>query len=107
MTYLLFALTDKQQADAYLELYCDRADVPMQVVRQWMSIVAAAELSRKRTDVNDEFLMSWIDVVDYQAKANHLRIQRQTKGLRACSGTLLPMSMSTKPTQKTSSNVSG
>ena len=66
MTYLLFALTDKQQADAYLELYCDRADVPMQVVRQWMSIVAAAELSRKRTDVNDEFLMSWIDVVDYQ-----------------------------------------
>ncbi len=30
-----------------------------------MSIVAAAELSRKRTDVNDEFLMSWIDVVDY------------------------------------------
>lgn len=65
MTYLLFALNDKQQADAYLELYCDRADVPMQVVRQWMSIVAAAELSRKRTDVNDEFLMSWIDVVDY------------------------------------------
>ena len=65
MTYLLFALTDKQQADAYLELYCERADMPMQVVRQWMSIVAAAELSRKRTDVNDEFLMSWIDVVDY------------------------------------------
>ena len=66
MTYLLFALTDKQQADAYLELYCDRADVPMQIVRRWASIVAAAELSRKRTDVNDEFLMSWIDVFDYQ-----------------------------------------
>lgn len=65
MTYLLFALTDKQQADAYLELYCERADIPMQIVRQWMSIVAAAELSRGRTDVNDEFLMSWIDVVDY------------------------------------------
>ena len=28
MTYLLFALQDKQQAEAYLELYCDRADVP-------------------------------------------------------------------------------
>lgn len=101
MTYLLFALTDKQQADAYLELYCDRADVPMQVVRQWMSIVAAAELSRKRTDVNDEFLQR----LDRRCglpglKPNHLRIQRQTKGLRACSGTLLPMSMSTEPTQK-------
>ena len=65
MTYLLFALNDKQQADAYLELYCNRADLPMQVVQQWMSIVAAAELSRGRTDVNDEFLMNWIDVVDY------------------------------------------
>ena len=65
MTYLLFALTDKQQADAYLELFCDRADVPMQVVRQWMSIVAASELARGR-DSDREFLMSWIDVVDYQ-----------------------------------------
>ncbi len=64
-TYLLFALTSKDQAEAYLELYCNRADMPMQVARQWMSIVAAVELARKR-DVNDEFLMSWIDVIDYQ-----------------------------------------
>ena len=27
--------TVKDQAEAYLELYCDRADMPMQVVRQW------------------------------------------------------------------------
>ena len=65
MTYLLFALTSKDQAEAYLELYCDRADMPMQIVRQWMSIVAASELARKR-GINDEFLESWIDVVDYQ-----------------------------------------
>lgn len=65
MTYLLFALKSKDQADAYLELYCDHADMPMQVVRQWMSIVAASELARGR-GVNDEFLLSWIDVVDYQ-----------------------------------------
>ena len=39
-TYLLFALNSKDQAEAYLELYCDRADMPMQVVRQWTSIVA-------------------------------------------------------------------
>ena len=54
-TYLLFALNSKDQAEAYLELYCDRADMPMQVVRQWTSIVAASELARKR-NVNDEFL---------------------------------------------------
>lgn len=65
MTYLLFALHSKEQADAYLELYCERADMPMQVVRQWMSIVAASELARGRK-VDEEFLLSWIDVVDYQ-----------------------------------------
>ena len=64
-TYLLFALNSKDQAEAYLELYCDRADMPIQVVRQWTSIVAASELARKR-NVNDEFLKNWIDVVDYQ-----------------------------------------
>ena len=66
MTYLLFALQDKQQADAYLELYCDRADEPVQIVRSYLSIVAASELARKRGGANDEFLMSCIDVFDYQ-----------------------------------------
>lgn len=66
MTYLLFALQDKQQADAYLELYCNRADEPVQIVRSYLSIVAASELARKRGGANDEFLMSCIDVFDYQ-----------------------------------------
>ncbi len=65
MTYLLFALKSKEQAEAYLDLYCERADMPKQVVRQWMPIVAASELARKR-DVHEDFLMSWIDVFDYQ-----------------------------------------
>lgn len=66
MTYLLFALKDKEQADSYLELYCKKADEPMQVVRQWMSIVAASELARDRGEADRAFLMRWIDVVDYQ-----------------------------------------
>ncbi len=65
MTYLLFALGSKEQAEAYLDLYCERADMPKQVVRQWMPIVAASELARKR-DLEESFLMSWIDVFDYQ-----------------------------------------
>lgn len=65
MSYLLFALKSKEQAEAYLELYCDHADMPQQIVRAWMSIVAASELARKRA-TDKEFLMSWIDVVDYQ-----------------------------------------
>ena len=66
MTYLLFALQDKQQADTYLELYCNKADEPVQVVRQWMSIVAASELARNRNQDDVEFLLSWVDVFDYQ-----------------------------------------
>lgn len=65
MTYLLFALTSKEQAEAYRDLYCERADMPKQVVSQWMSIVAASELARNR-GIDDDFLMTWIDVVDYQ-----------------------------------------
>ena len=41
MTYLLFALKSKEQAEAYLDLYCERADMPKQVVRQWMPIVGS------------------------------------------------------------------
>ena len=65
MTYLLFALKSKEQAEAYLETYCERADMPMQIVHQWMPVIAASELARKRK-VDEEFLLSWIDVFDYQ-----------------------------------------
>lgn len=65
MTYLLFALNSKEQADQYLELYCERADMPIQLPRQWMPIVAASELARNRKS-DEDFLLSWIDVFDYQ-----------------------------------------
>lgn len=65
MTYLLFALEDQKTADEYLDLFCRKADMPKQIVGKWLSIVAAAELSRGRK-VNETFLASWIDVADYQ-----------------------------------------
>lgn len=65
MTYLLFSLTSKEQAEAYLDIYCERADMAKQIVRQWLPVIAASELARKRK-VNEEFLMSWVDVFDYQ-----------------------------------------
>ena len=65
MTYLLFSLTNKEQAEAYLDTYCERADMAKQIVRQWLPVIAASELARKRK-VNEEFLMSWVDVFDYQ-----------------------------------------
>lgn len=65
MTYLLFSLTSKEQAETYLDTYCERADMAKQIVRQWLPVIAASELARKRK-VNEEFLMSWVDVFDYQ-----------------------------------------
>ena len=65
MTYLLFALSDKQQAEAFLELYCERSGTPVADVHKWMPVVAASELARKRGK-NDEELMNWVSVMDYQ-----------------------------------------
>lgn len=65
MTYLLFALKDQEKADLYMKLFCKKSDTARQYVQQWLPIVAAAELS-KNNELEKEFLMRWIDVIDYQ-----------------------------------------
>ena len=65
MTYLLFALKDQETADLYLKLFCKKSDTARQYVQQWLPIVAAAQLS-KENELEKDFLMRWIDVVDYQ-----------------------------------------
>ena len=66
MTYLLFALENLDLADKYLLMFCKMADMPLQVVRRWTSIVAASELARHRDAKEEQFLRSWIDVAEYQ-----------------------------------------
>lgn len=63
-TYLLFALKDKDTADKYLELFCKKTDTAKQYVQQWLPIVAASQLV-KRIPGEEDFLKSWVDVVDY------------------------------------------
>ena len=65
MTYLLFALKDQKKADLYMKIYCKKSDTARQYVEQWLPIVAAAQLA-KENELEKEFLMKWIDVVDYQ-----------------------------------------
>ncbi len=65
MTYLLFALNDQDVAEKYLDLYCKESDTPKQIVRNWLSIVAASELARHRKS-REDFLLHWIDITDYQ-----------------------------------------
>lgn len=65
-TYLLFWLDgDIQGAKRYLELFCRKSDTAMQYVQKWMPIVAASQ-SVKGNEKEREFLLSWVNVVDYQ-----------------------------------------
>ncbi len=65
-TYLLFCLDgDKALADKYLNLFCKKSDTAKQYVQKWMPIVAASQ-SVKGKPEEREFLLSWVDVVDYE-----------------------------------------
>ena len=65
-TYLLFCLNgDEATAKKYLELFCKKSDTAMQYVQKWMPIVAASQ-SVKGNEKEREFLLSWVDVVEYQ-----------------------------------------
>lgn len=65
MTYLLFALKNQEAADTYMKVFCKKSDTAMQYVQQWLPIVAAAQLT-KDNELEKDFLMRWIDVIDYQ-----------------------------------------
>lgn len=65
-TYLLFCMNgDFDLANKYLDLFCRKSDTARQYVQKWMPIVAASQLS-KTTGSEHDFLLKWVDVVDYQ-----------------------------------------
>ncbi len=65
-TYLLFWLAgDIEAADKYLDLFCKKSDTAKQYLQKWMPIVAASQ-SVKGNEKERQFLLSWVDVVDYE-----------------------------------------
>lgn len=65
-TYLLFCLENKKElADKYLNLFCEKSDTAKQYVQKWMPIVAASQSVKGKKEERD-FLLSWVDVVDYE-----------------------------------------
>ena len=65
-TYLLFSLKgDKEAAEMYLNMFCKKTDTAKQYVPQCLPIVAASQ-SVKGNEEEREFLLNWIDVVDYE-----------------------------------------
>ena len=65
-TYLLFCLQgDRELADRYLDLFCKKSDTAKQYVQQWLPIVAASQSVKGKPEERD-FLLSWVNVVDYE-----------------------------------------
>ena len=65
-TYLLFWLNgDTENAKKYLEIFCKKSNTAKQYVEKGMPIVAASQ-SVKGNEKEREFLLSWVDVVDYE-----------------------------------------
>ncbi len=65
-TYLLFCLGGEYEtAKKYLDLFCKKSDTAKQYVQKWMPIVAASQ-SVKENEKEREFLLNWVNVVDYE-----------------------------------------
>lgn len=65
-TYLLFCLEGKEDtAKKYLKLFCEKSNTARQYVEKWMPIVAASQSVKGKAEERD-FLLSWVDVVDYE-----------------------------------------
>lgn len=64
-TYLLFWLAgDIEGAKTYLHTFCDKSQTDITYVQKWMPIVAASQ-SVKGNEKERQFLLSWVNVVDY------------------------------------------
>ena len=65
-TYLLFCLTGNTTlANKYINLFCEKSDTAKQYIQKWIPIVAASQSVKGKPDER-EFLLRWIDVVEYE-----------------------------------------
>ncbi len=64
-TYLDFYLDDKiDLAEKYRDRFAEKTDTALQYILKWTPIVAAEQLAND--EENEDFLMRWIDVVEYE-----------------------------------------
>ena len=65
-TYLLFSLAgETETANAYMKAFCKKSDTAMQYVQKWLPIVAASQ-SVKGNPEERQFLLGWVNVVDFE-----------------------------------------
>jgi aminoglycoside phosphotransferase (APT) family kinase protein len=56
---------DRDTAEQYLTLFCQKSGIARQYVEKWISIVSAAQLVKGRPEER-EFLLSQVNVVEYE-----------------------------------------
>lgn len=65
-TYLLFCLEGKEDvAKKYMDIFCKKSDTARQYIQKWLPIVAASQSVKGKAEER-EFLLSWVDVVEYE-----------------------------------------
>ncbi|MEG1609235.1 MAG: aminoglycoside phosphotransferase family protein [Clostridia bacterium] len=65
-TYLLFRLAgNDRMAEDYLNMFCEKSGTERQYVEGWLPIVAASQSVKSKPNERD-FLLKWVDVIDFQ-----------------------------------------
>lgn len=65
-TYLNFCLKHHTEwAEKYLKIYCIKNNIDVGYIREWLPIVAAAQLKFKKPEER-ELLLTWIDMTDFR-----------------------------------------
>lgn len=64
-TFLLLSLDNPKAAELYMDDFCAKSGTAKKYVQEWLPIVAAAHLKESKPE-EQELLMKWIDVVDYE-----------------------------------------
>ena len=65
-TFLIFSMQQENElADKYLELFVKESGIEKSNIQRWIPIVAATQLTKENPE-EEEFLRSWIDIVDFE-----------------------------------------
>lgn len=65
-TYLIFSMRNqKELAEKYVNLYCEKTGTDKKEVQRWIPIVAAIRKTKGKAE-EQEMLEQWINIVDYE-----------------------------------------
>ena len=65
-TYLIFSMKNqKELAEKYVNLYCEKTGTDKKEVQRWIPIVAAIRKTKGKAE-EQEMLEQWINIVDYE-----------------------------------------